>query len=63
MDFPRKTCHVSIYMVPGDESFATQRPVKRILYSMTFHVSHWVVPGMDSLQHNSSCVSLVGSMK
>ena len=50
-------------MVPEDESFATQSTVIWILASMTCHVSHWVVPGMDSLQNEPSCVSLGGSMR
>ena len=48
------TCNVSLYMIPGYESSATQSTVIWILSSMIVHVFHWVVPVMDSLQHDSS---------
>ena len=56
------TCHVFFNMAPGYESLATQSTLIWIPPSMTFHVSHWVVPGMDYPQGGSECVSLGGSM-
>ena len=50
MNCPGMTLHVSLYIVPGDESFATQSTVIWSLLSITFQVFYWVVPDMDSLQ-------------
>ena len=38
-NLPNMTLHVFLYLVPGDESFATQSTLIWILTSMTIHVS------------------------
>ena len=45
--------HVYFNMVPGDESLATRSTLIWIPPSRTFHVSHRVVPDIDSRQHDS----------
>ena len=53
-----KNLHASLQEVSQDEFLITQSTLIQMVPSKTIHVSHQVVPGMDSLQHDSSCFSL-----
>ena len=41
--------HVELYVVPGDETLATQSPLLLILLSKTLHVYLQMFPGHKSL--------------
>ena len=53
---------MSLYLVPGDASFATQNTVIYILISMTVCGSHWVVPGDEYVSTNNRAIWIIPSM-
>ena len=57
-----KTLHVSLCVVPGDKSFATQSTVIWILLNNPFTVSLWVVPWYDFPSTQCIIIQICSSM-